>query len=247
VERVKGLLILAAVAIGIGASLFWLLRESDTDLRRVEDDVQARLDECEATLRDAYRVLSGLRAIQPSKLMLTLERAVEQMRAGVDTRRKDLAALRLARPEADAPRGPFLDARKTARAQAEGLLASARQLERRITLLDDFTRNTEEDLRLMIERKASLFRLRQQLEQSGAAVEPALLVKIEQLAQEAETVRTTASQVAPAAAEDLAQAEILARTAQTEVERVLHEQEATIRRVDALLAPAASAETDDQS
>jgi len=231
---VKGLLILGLLVASIGGSLFFLLQESDADLRRIEDEIEAQLDECDRVFRETHRALSGLRAIQPTMLIMRLEGSLNQGRSSAEAQRAELGSLREIRPAAGAPRAAFIDSRKAARTRSESLLALARQLHARVVLIDEFSRTTEPRLRLMIENKGILFALRQQVD-DGRDVEPALLVKIDQLAEEAESVRRTAAQVANAAAEDLGQAQVLSKTVSAEVERVIKEQGATIQRLNDML------------
>lgn len=109
----KGLIIISVLLLGFAGALYVLLKPSDQDLVRVEQDADRLLEEASLGLTGITRTVNSLRSIRPN--LTDLDRELNQMRAGVENRQEVLRQMREERPERGEDHAPFLRRRKELR------------------------------------------------------------------------------------------------------------------------------------
>lgn len=228
----KALVIVLGLIVGLGAALFVLFKDSYADLARLEAEVRTSLDTAQADLNQSTTALATLRAVRPQ--MLRLDERLNELRRTLDAQQSRLQQLAAARPQGDVARQSLLQERDLAKRQAAELAAACAEFRDRVTLLDEFVRQTEPQLHQMIANAAALFTSRPALAERKRPDLDALIVKLDQLSSESASTQRLAGQVLDTAAKDVAQARILAETARREIQRILAEQTAIAHQIEAV-------------
>lgn len=230
----KALLIVLGLVVGLGAALFVLFKDSYTDLRRLEDEIKTPLAAAQADLNQSTTALAALRAVRPQ--MLRLDERLTELRQMLDQHHRRLQQFSESRPEGGASRQPLLEERDLAKRQAVELAAACTEFRERVTLLDEFVRQTEPQLNKMLANAGALFTSRAALAAQKRPEFDALVVKLDQLGSESSSTQRMAAQVLDTAAKDVAQARVLAETSRREVQRIVAEQTAVAHQIEAALA-----------
>ncbi|MFH0944965.1 MAG: hypothetical protein V2A76_07185 [Planctomycetota bacterium] len=215
----KGLIIITVLVLGFGGALYVLLRPSDMDLVRVEQDAESLLQETSMSLAGVTRTLNSLRSIRPN--LTDLDRELNQMRAGIESRKALLDGMREERPGRGEDHAPFLRRRRELRQDLDQLNRSASDLLDRVELVDEYMRTTQARVQLMKERFRDLFQMRRKLEQAGTPLDPELVAKIKYLYAEKETVLALARNVVVTATRSVEEGRTLASSVASQVERII--------------------------
>ncbi len=223
----KALGIVSLLAAVIGASLFLLLKPSNADIRRLEDELAALLEEVSTALADATGILNALRVVKPT--LLVLDNDLNGLRARAEVQRARLEELRGESPPAGDHRGGYIDRRRAARQEAALLRDQATALLERARLLEAFLRDTQPRVQLMLARFGELYAVRNRMLQQGKQIDPALLTKIDYLQEEVQRKQSLARSVFDVGARDAREGKTLHETAAREVELLITEIEALAR------------------
>lgn len=229
----KALVIVLGLVVGLGAALFVLFKDSYADLARLEADVRSTLNAAQADLNQSTTALAALRAVRPQ--MLRLDERLTELRRNLDAQQARLQQFSTTRPQGDAGRQSLLEERDLAKRQALELAAACTEFRDRVMLLDEFVRQTEPQLNQMLANAGALFATRAALAEPKRPELDALVVKLDQLSSESASTQRLAGQVLDTASKDVAQARILAETARREVQRIVAEQTAIARQIEAAL------------
>ncbi|MBK6939933.1 MAG: hypothetical protein IPH13_06970 [Planctomycetes bacterium] len=230
----KALVIVLGLLVGLGAALFVLFKDSYADLARLEADVRTTLDTAQADLNQSTTALAALRAVRPQ--MLRLDERLTELRRNLGAQNARLQQFSSTRPQGDARRQSMLEERDLAKRQALELATACTEFRDRVTLLDEFVRQTEPQLNQMLANAGALFASRPALAAPKRPELDALVVKLDQLSSESASTQRLAGQVLDTASKDVAQARILAETARREVQRIVAEQAAIARQIEAAMA-----------
>lgn len=215
----KGLIIIAVLLLGFSGGLYLLLRPSEQDLVRIEEDAAKLLDEAAESLAATTRTLNSLLSIRPN--LVNLDQELNQMRSAIEERRKLLATLQEERPERGQDRAPFLRRRKELRRELTELNQRAADLRDRVGLVDEYMRTTQPRVQAMNESFRSLFETRRRLEDAGVEIDRALTSKIDYLYREKETLLALARNVVVTGSKDVKEGRTLATSVAAEVERLI--------------------------
>jgi chromosome segregation ATPase len=233
----KALVIVVGLVLGLGAALFVLFKDSYADLGRLESEIKTVLNTAQGDLNQSTSALAALRAVRPQ--MLRLDERLTELRRNLDGQQRRLQEFERARPTSGGARQPFLEERDTAKRQATELAAACAEFRERVTLLDEFVRQTEPKLNQMLVNAGALFASRASLSALRQPDADALVVKLDQLSSESGSTQRMAAQVLDTASKDVAQARVLAETASREITRILAEQAAIAKQIEATLAKSA--------
>lgn len=231
----KGLVILAGLALAIGGSLYALLRPSDTDLTRVEDDIGDALDRSRQVLAESVRVLNPLRLINPT--LLPLDHDLAALRTRSDQASARLENLRGSRPAGAAAHEAALRERKEARADAQTLLADTTAFAQRVGLTDSVLRETQPLVQTMLGLWQRAAATREQIEQTGATLDADLALKVDQIARRVGETRNLAAQARDAAMRDAKEGDSMARTAAADTQAVIADLKTVIEKLETLRSP----------
>jgi len=223
----KGLVIIAAVLLGFAGGLFWLLRPSDRDLVRVEEDVARLLDESAGSLDQITLQFNTLRSIRPN--LQGLRQELDTLRRQLDQFREEYRTLREERPAAKADHAPFLRRRQQLRTQADQLRQSTHGLAERVAVVDDFMRSTQPRIQVMKEVFLELFNLRRRLQQEGRKIDPDVNQKIDYLYGEKESLLALARSVINIGSQNAEQGRTIAASVAGGVERIIADAQALAR------------------
>jgi chromosome segregation ATPase len=157
----KALVIVVGLVLGLGAALFVLFKDSYADLGRLESEIKTVLNTAQGDLNQSTSALAALRAVRPQ--MLRLDERLTELRRNLDGQQRRLQEFERARPTSGGARQPFLEERDTAKRQATELAAACAEFRERVTLLDEFVRQTEPKLNQMLVNAGALFASRASL------------------------------------------------------------------------------------
>ncbi|MBI4881084.1 MAG: hypothetical protein HY812_15720 [Planctomycetes bacterium] len=223
----KALAIVSLLAAVILAALFLLLSPSNADIRRIEDEAAALLEEASAALSEATGILNALRVVKPT--ILVLDNDLNGLRAQAETQLRQLDELRGERPDAGDYRGGHIERRKAARQAAQQLCNLSQGLVERARLIEAFLRDTQPRVQLMLARFGELYALRNRMVQQGKKIDAALLTKIDYLQEEVQRKQSLARSVLDVGARDAREGTTLRETAAREIELLIAEVEALAR------------------
>lgn len=224
----KGLAILLTLAVITGGALFALLRDSDQDLVRVEDEISEALDQAADRLASATRTIDPLRTINPTAF--PLDKDLGDYRENLASQRAALDQLRATRPESESQRGAFLKQRRDARDSAHALVQQTQSLVERGALLEEILR----DLQPRVQTMQSLMGMVHEARRAVAATDdlsPELATRLDQLQVLVGNTRVLAAETRKVAMVDAKQARDMHRTLQAEVSTIIKDLEAAMDRL----------------
>ena len=227
----KGLVIIATVLLGFVGGLYLLLRPSDMDLVRIEEDVAQLLDQGSESLAQITLVINALRSIRPN--VQALDQELNGLRQQLDQLHRDFRALPEDRPSGNQDHAPFLRKRKQLRTRSEEVREQALGLLERVKLVNDYMHETQPQVQVMKEAFRKLFTLRRQLEQDGQTIEPALSQKIDYLYAEKESLLALARNVIATGSQNAAEGRTIASAVAGGVTRIIADAEALTRQLAA--------------
>ena len=228
----KGLVILAALTAVIGGALYALMRPSDVDLERVEQDIEQALSDAGDSLADVVRILNPLRAINPT--LQALDADLAQRRDEVAALTARLEQLKSSRPNTSAARGRFLSERRQVRADANRLVVAAGDLRRRAELTDQVMREIQPRVQTMLAMVQALVTKRDHYEAANGELTGELALKVDQIVERAQKTRSFAAQSRQVVMRDVADGESMAKTVKNDVEQVIVDLQAAGAAIDEL-------------
>ncbi len=228
----KGIAILAILVAVIGAALFALLKSSDTDLVRIEEEIGSTLDEVNHELLAVTRTVDALRSIRPD--ILVLDRDLAGNRSEETRQRQQLESLQRERPKEGEDRASFIENRRQARRAAEELRRRVEDLDARASILHSFMLETQPRVKVMIAAFGDLFQLKEQKLAEGKTLDDEILVKIDYLKTDVERKRSLAKSVFETGSQSAQDGKVLNDTARKEIELVIEEIHALARRLETI-------------